>query len=53
MKPPSWPVIVVAGALALLALGLFRLGMIPSQQVTDAEEIAVARVLGGDGVRAV
>ncbi len=42
MKPPSWPVIVVAGALALLALGLFRLGMIPWQQVTDAEEIVVA-----------
>ncbi|MGZ8530318.1 MAG: efflux RND transporter periplasmic adaptor subunit [Candidatus Binatia bacterium] len=42
MKPRSWLVIVVTGALVLLALGLFRLGMIPSQQVTDAEEIAVA-----------
>ncbi|MGZ8521001.1 MAG: efflux RND transporter periplasmic adaptor subunit [Candidatus Binatia bacterium] len=42
MKPRSWLVIVVTGALVLLALGLFRLGMIPSQQVTDAEEIVVA-----------
>ena len=42
MKAPTWPVIVVAGALALLALGLFRFGMIPSQQVTDAEDIVVA-----------
>ena len=42
MKPPGWPVIVGAGALALLALGLFRFGMIPSQQITDAEEIIVA-----------
>ncbi|MGZ8478984.1 MAG: efflux RND transporter periplasmic adaptor subunit [Candidatus Binatia bacterium] len=42
MKPRSWLVIVVTGALVLLALGLFRLGMTPSQQVTDAEEIAVA-----------
>ena len=42
MKPPSRPVIVVCGALALLALGLFRFGLIPGQRLTDAEEIVVA-----------
>ena len=42
MKPPSWPVIAVSGSLALLALGLFRFGLIPWQRFTDAKEIVVA-----------
>lgn len=42
MKPPTWPVIVVSGALALLAVGLFRVGLIPWQRFTDAKEIVVA-----------
>ena len=42
MKPPSRPVIVVCGALALLALGLFRFGLIPGQGLRNTEEIVVA-----------
>ncbi len=42
MKPPSWPVIAVSGSLALLALGLFRFGVIPWQRFTLTEEIVVA-----------
>ena len=42
MKPPRWPVIAVSGSLALLALGLFRFGLIPWQRFTDAKEIVVA-----------
>ncbi len=42
MKPPSWPILVISGAVALLALGLFAIGLWPWQRFTRAEEFVVA-----------
>lgn len=42
MKPPTWLITVISGALALLALGLYSFGLIPWQRFTYAEEFVVA-----------
>ena len=42
MKPASWLVAIISGAVALLALGLFAFGTRPWQWFLDNEEIVVA-----------
>ena len=41
MKPRSWPVIAIPGALVLIALGSVYFGFIPGQEGSDTDEIVV------------
>jgi RND family efflux transporter MFP subunit len=42
MKPVTWFISIVAGAVVLLALGVYGFGLIPWQRFTRAEEFVVA-----------